>query len=278
MSFGFNPWQQQHWDARAAGNFIGGGAGSSLIVFAALTDGGMVAYLCGALLVALGLVSVLLEIGRPLRSANVVVNPRTSWMSREALVAPLVLASALAAAWGLAGASVVAALAGLTYLYCQARMLQACKGIPAWREPRLVPLMMATGLAEGGGAALLLAAATGRASLTLWALALFALLARLVLWQHWREAISSAIAPLAAKAIDDAGYRFKAASLLPFALALLAFGALPVGALGLVLQALAGALALAGGCWFKFTLITRGGFNQGFAIVRLPVRGVRRGH
>ena len=277
MSFGFNPWQQQHWDGRAAGNYIGGGSGASLVVFAALTGGGPVAYLGGALLVALGLFSVFLEIGRPLRSANVVVNPRTSWMSREALVAPLLLASALAAAWGLAGAAVVAALAGLVYLYCQARMLQACKGIPAWREPRLVPLLLASGLAEGGGAALVLAAAAGRSSALLWALALFPLVARLVLWQHWRAAIADVAAPRALRAIDEAGYWFKAGSLLPFACALVAYGALPVGVLALLLQAAAGLLALAGGGWFKFTLITRGGFNQGFALLRLPVRGVPRG-
>jgi phenylacetyl-CoA:acceptor oxidoreductase 26-kDa subunit len=39
----------------------------------------------------------------------------------------------------------------------------------------------------------------------------------------------------------------------------------------------AGALALAGGWWFKYTLVTRAGFNQGFALPVLPVRGVRRG-
>ena len=37
MSYGPNPWHQTHWDARAAGNFIGGGTGSGLIVFAALS-------------------------------------------------------------------------------------------------------------------------------------------------------------------------------------------------------------------------------------------------
>ena len=42
------------------------------------------------------------------------------------------------------------------------------------------------------------------------------------------------------------------------------------------LQLLAGVLALAGGAWFKFVLITRVAFNQGFALPHLPVRGVRR--
>ena len=38
MSFGPNPWQQQSWDWRAAGNFICGGAGGGLIVCAALLN------------------------------------------------------------------------------------------------------------------------------------------------------------------------------------------------------------------------------------------------
>ena len=41
-------------------------------------------------------------------------------------------------------------------------------------------------------------------------------------------------------------------------------------------MALAGLLVAATGAWFKFALITRGAFNQGFALTRLPVRGVAR--
>ena len=59
MSFGPNPWQQAHWDWRAAGNFVCGGAGSGLLLFAALSGArGSAATLLvlGALaLVALGL-------------------------------------------------------------------------------------------------------------------------------------------------------------------------------------------------------------------------------
>jgi phenylacetyl-CoA:acceptor oxidoreductase subunit 2 len=43
-----------------------------------------------------------------------------------------------------------------------------------------------------------------------------------------------------------------------------------------VLQVLCGGVALVSGAWFKFTLLTRGAFNQGFALVHLPVRGARR--
>ena len=90
MSFGPNPWHQTNWDARAAGNFIGGGAGSGLIVATAYggpTGMTLTVMLIAALaLVGFGLFCVWLEIGRPLRAVNVFINPRTSWMSREAFV------------------------------------------------------------------------------------------------------------------------------------------------------------------------------------------------
>jgi len=41
------------------------------------------------------------------------------------------------------------------------------------------------------------------------------------------------------------------------------------------LIAIAGLAAAAAGAWVKLMLITRAAFNQGFALVRLPVRGVR---
>ena len=49
-----------------------------------------------------------------------------------------------------------------------------------------------------------------------------------------------------------------------------------IGAGSVVLLALSGLGALFGGALFKFTLITRAAYNQGFALARLPVRGVRR--
>ena len=54
-------------------------------------------------------------------------------------------------------------------------------------------------------------------------------------------------------------------------MALVAAGLLPP-----LLLAPAGLLAAAAGAWFKFALVTRAGFNQGFALTHLPVRGVRR--
>jgi len=276
MSFGPNPWHQQSWDGRAAANFMCGGAGSGLIVFTPFAGGPNWLLLVGAALVALGLLSVFSEIGRPLRAMNVIRHPARSWMSREAFVAP-VLFAAVAAAW-FAGSRAawlggLLALAGLAFVYCQSRMVQAAKGIPAWREPLTVPLIVATGLAEGGGLWLLLASTTGPASPMPWIAFALALAARLALWLAWRRRLRAA--PRALAAIDRAGRAFKAATLLPLALAVLAASSpLPPAAL-IALQVVAGALAAAGGLWFKFTLVTRGAYNQGFALSHLPVRGVR---
>ena len=96
-----------------------------------------------------------LEIGRPTRALHVFFNPRTSWMSREAFVATLLFPAGLAAAAGLAPFAWLSALLALAFVYCQARILKAARGIPAWREPLVVPLIVTTGLAEGGGLFLL---------------------------------------------------------------------------------------------------------------------------
>ena len=273
-TFGPNPWQPQSWDWRAACNFMAGGAGSGLIVFAALAGPSPGLLVAGAVLVALGLLAVWFEIGRPWRALNVIRHARSSWMSRESLLAPLLLGAALAAAFGVPLAGALAMLSGLAFAYCQGRILQAAKGIPAWREPLLVPLIVATGLAEGGAVALLWTATSAPAPVSMGLGFALALLARGVLWHAWRRRVNAAARALAA--IDAAGKVFKLATWLPLLVVLAALAA-PLGADSLrLLSAIAGALALAGGLWFKFTLITRAGFNQGFALAHLPVRGVAR--
>jgi phenylacetyl-CoA:acceptor oxidoreductase subunit 2 len=271
MSFGPNPWHQGSWDWRAACNFMFGGAGSGLIVFA-LVAGARPAWMAaGLVLIAAGLFAVWLELGRPWRSWRVIRHGARSWMSREAMVAPLLFAAVGAAWFGVPGAAWAAALLALVFVYCQGRLLQAAKGIPAWREPLLVPLIVATGLAEGGGALLLLLAPAPAA---LWIGFTLALLARLALWQAWRGRVHTA--PRAQSAIDAAGRVFKAGSVVALALALVVL-AWPLGeAATRALQAIAGATALGAGLWFKYTLVTRAGFNQGFTLPHLPVRGVRR--
>jgi phenylacetyl-CoA:acceptor oxidoreductase 26-kDa subunit len=279
MSHGPNPWQQTQWDWRAAGNFACGGAGAGLIVVAAFSGAPSLALLLlgGTALVGAGLLCVWLELGRPLRALHVFFNPRTSWMSREAFVAALLMPVALAAALGLREFAWPAAALALAFAYCQARILQAAKGIPAWREPLLVPLLVLTSLAEGAGL-WLLAQPTQAAGQPLWlALVGAALLARIGVWWVYRQRLATHAAPRALAALDAAGRWLRlAGSALPLALlTLVASGVLGAG-LAPPLLVVAGLAAAGAGAWFKFTLITRAGFNQGFALAQLPVRGVRR--
>ncbi len=250
---------QRHWDVRAAANFIFGGAGSGLLIAAAFVPSTRPIVVVAALaLIAAGLGSVWLEIGRKLRAVHVFFNPFTSWMTRESFAAMLIflLGGAfllLGQQWLLYGAGVAAA----AFLYCQARILQAAKGIPAWREPRIVPLNACTGLAEGAGIALFFSTAGVSA-----ALFAGALMARLLLWRRYRDAVKIAALASAGRAILWLG------TILPFALVLAgdaAAWAAPLGA----------AAGVAAGWWLKLALVTRASFNQDFSLPHLPVRGAR---
>jgi phenylacetyl-CoA:acceptor oxidoreductase subunit 2 len=280
MSFGPVPWQQTNWDWRAAGNFICGGAGAGLIVFAVLSGAATPALsafvLAGLALVGLGLGCVWLEIGRPLRALHVFFNPRTSWMSREAFSATLLIPIGLAAAAAVPGCKWAAALVAVAFVSCQGRMLQAAKGIPIWREPLLAPLIVVTGLTEGAGLFFLTAPLHTIGTLGL-LLAFGALaLLRLLAWSAYRRRVAAAAVPGARAALDRAERLLQiAGTLVPLALlaGIVAGAASPAQAP--VLAAVAGLAAAASGAYVKYAIVTRAGFNQGFALAHLPVRGAR---
>jgi phenylacetyl-CoA:acceptor oxidoreductase subunit 2 len=270
------PWIQSHWDLRAAGNFIGGGSGTGLLIAAAFAVGA--AYrpfaLVGLALVALGLFCVFLEIGRHLRAPRVVAHVGRSWMTREAIVAPFLFGAGLAAAWYQTPPLVwLTALLAALYLFCQARIVHAAKGIPAWREPRVIPLIVATGLAEGTGLLVALFAVLGALPSVRWpALVLAALLvARTVAWRGYRKRLQAPARALAA--LDSGRLAFdRIGNWVAAPLAVIA-SVLASGPLATWLAAAAGVLAVAGGWHLKITLITRAAYNQGFALPALPVRG-----
>jgi phenylacetyl-CoA:acceptor oxidoreductase subunit 2 len=278
MSYGPDPWQQAHWDWRAAGNFICGGAGGGLLVFTVLSGvaglAGTLLVLAGLGLVGLGLLCVWLEIGRPWRAINVFRRPAASWMTREAMVSVLVFGLGLGVAAGLRTWAPLLLFAALAFVYCQGRIVQAGKGIPLWREPLTVPLLVVTGLAEGAGLYWLAGVWPARAG-TLLALLFAALvLARWLLWRRWRERVGRTAAPAALRAIDGPGGALQwLGGAAPIVLALLAAAGVGWPSLWL---ALAGAMAAGTGVVFKYTLITRAAFNQGFHLDRLPVRGMPR--
>ncbi len=287
------PRLQRAWDWRAAMNFILGGAGGGLFAVSLLAGlgGGAVSWagmFLALALVAAGLAHVWAEIGRPGRFLNVFRHPSRSWMSREALIAAGLFALGgpawLLGAGGREGPALLIGLAALPlalgFVHAQGRILRAAKAIPAWRQPPIVALILATGLAEGVGLLAMLAGvglvAGGAAPDWLAGLLIFCIALRLVLHARYRLALGRAGAPVASLAALDAYPGLRPA--LQFTLAGLAlYGGpgpdLPLRELAL---ALAGLGVLASGWGFKFVLITRAGFDQGYAINRFPARGAGR--
>jgi phenylacetyl-CoA:acceptor oxidoreductase subunit 2 len=243
-------WLQRHWDARAAANFMLGGAGSGLMVAALFVAGPAIPVILSLVLIASGLTAVWLETGRKLRALHVFFNPFTSWMTRESFAALLVFPLGIGAIF-VPAALPFAAAAAAAFLYCQARILRASKGIPAWRAPQVVPLIVLTGLAEGTGIALIFSSNT-----LLLIVFSVAVIGRVIAWWRYRAAVRTGALEVPGKA-------------------LVWIGTVAALALVFVVPPLAGLAALAAGAWLKFALVTRASFNQGFSLPHLPVRGSR---
>jgi phenylacetyl-CoA:acceptor oxidoreductase subunit 2 len=276
--FGPKPWHQSNWDFRAALNFIFGGAGAGLLVivaFSGLTgDALRLEIVLGMALIGAGLTSVWFEIGRPLRAIHVVFNPFTSWMTRESFAAGAVFALGLSAAWlGSEALAQAAALAALVFAYCQGRMLRAAKGIPAWRVPMVAWLIFTTALTEGAGLFVTLATLFDTPARGVLGYFSLALVARGLAWSIYRGSMAKSAARPALAALERAGkILIQSGTIAPLALLLLGLFAADIARIAVLL---AGVAALATGGQFKFVLITRAAYNQGFALPHLPVRGTR---
>ncbi len=268
LRFGNN--HQQNWDWRAAGNFMFGGTGGSLMFMTAAASFPQsppeLFGLVSLIIVAAGLALVWMEIGRPWRFLNVYFNPGTSWMTREAAAAAILFVLALAGiGWHQPVLIGLAGLAGLAFLYCQAMMLRASKGIPAWRLPAITPLVLSTGLSEGAGLLLLIFSLTAATPGWLG----YSLLALVVLraWAWWNYKDELAGAKSAKATLDVlAGIHTNMlifGGALPVILMLSALGA-PGAAL--LLNCIAAALVLLSGWYLKFTIVTRAAHVQGFTL------------
>ena len=277
---------QRNWDLRAAGNFIGGGAGTGLIVTSALAAAVgapfRVALAAGLVLVLTGLSLVWLEIGKPWRALNVLFHPGTSWMTREALVAGVMVpAGMLGVVTGDVAITATAAALACGFLWCQARMLRAARGVPAWRQAEIVPFILATGLAEGSALYLL----AGARTMPWLMLALLAGLVREAAWLVYRAGLARtpAAAPGIATFKTPLAGLTRELGLVGLALIALALAStvIPAGVTQGVTQVLACAggllIALAGG-GLKALLITRAGFIRTVAIPAIPTRGSRGSH
>lgn len=268
------PRQQAYWDERAAINFICVGAGGGLLFSTALASpvGADLRSLVvmALVLVATGMTAVWFEIGRPLRALNVYRNVATSWMTREAIVILLLFVSgAVAVLFNLRAALWFAGLLGLAVVFAQGRILRAQKGIPAWRCSICVVMIVVSGLTEGAG--LLSFAALYWTELLPFGILLAGMIGvRLLVWRNYlvtlrRDGVPSGTLHAFAAIVHPFVWLGHA---LPILLALAG-----VFAGSTLIVALAGVLAAVAGCWFKFTLICRAGFTQGFALPRTPERG-----
>lgn len=282
------PRLQRSWDSRAACNFIGGGSGAGLLVVAAASLLAGRPYLpAGILAIALigfGLSMVWLEIGRPLRALNVFFHPQTSWMTREALLAlPVLGFAALAvlldqrsaplpfpARVPIAISASLAALLGLAFLYCQARILRASVGIPAWREPALQWVIIVAGIAEGLG--LLLVLGIFGVTPPSWAVpvGILAVAARAGAWQHYRRRVKLIGPAQSITALDRVSVPVH---LLGHVLAVALLGGTLMTTSPTVPAAIGGLIIFATGAWLKLAIVTRAAFTQGFSVPFVPVRG-----
>lgn len=275
------PWLQQHWDWRAAGNFIGGGTGSGLMAAMVLgslsTELPFLHVLIALACIGTGLFLVWLETGRPWRAPlNVFLNPKTSWMSRESMVAGALFPLALLAGWlGSKALLIIAALVAMGFLYCQARMLKASKGIPAWRQPALVRLIITTGLCEGIGLLMVIDSLSAFNYTGLPPALAILLIFRLRSWRAYHKALKVSAPDQTLRVLKILNMPFSLLGhLLP--ILLIASGYLFVEATP-IFGAIAGACALAAGWLFKYQLITRASYNQGYAINHTPERGTGGG-
>ncbi len=270
------PSMQSNWDWRAAGNFVCGGTGSGLMVFAAAGGWLRLAHFewvaLGALLiVGCGLSLVWHEIGRRWRFLNVLRNPATSWMSREAWAASVL--------FGAGGIGVLlaspawlslAAAAAVVFLFCQAQMLRAARGIPAWRDRAIVPVVLSSGLSEGAG--LLLAASALEGVVPIWlALSVVVLVvcrSAAMVWYALR--LFTGRAPLAVlpRLRRTSAIVLGAGSIVPLVLLLIAASAFTVPC-----AVAAGLLTAVAGWQFKYTLVRGLACMQGFALKHAPARG-----
>lgn len=270
---------QQFWDWRAAMNWIFGGVGTGLAIAAGLAfflfdfHAVRTLYFASAVLVSIGLFFVFLKIGRQTRFWRAVSRPQTSWMTRELYAAmvfyPAVLASLVAPGplpFALASASAAA------FLLCQAKILHRARGVPAWRAP-LIPWMIgASGLLEGWGAfAVASFLLQARASSALAAVGVALALASAILWRTYvATARAQAIPPLSRRKLEAVSPLLHIVGhALPAVLSIAAYF-LESGA---SLLALAGLAAIAGGATWKFTVIVRASYLQGFQLPRVPRRG-----
>lgn len=165
----------------------------------------LAALVVGLVLSTLGLLSSLGHLGQPQRAWRALSQWRTSWLSREGVLALLTLLPALAvgaillwsktlsfpAAFALSVSAGLLALLALATVACTAMIYASLKPIPAWRHPLVVPMYLLFALLTGLALLFLLMGLIlpgGEGSVTM--LVTIPLLATLLVaakWLYWYE-------------------------------------------------------------------------------------------
>lgn len=154
----------------------------------------------GTTLAVIGLLCSLAHLGRPLRAWRALSQWRTSWLSREGVLALACLVPAIvlgALLWrgvegplpGVAGA--LLALLALGTVVCTAMIYASLPPIPAWRHPLVVPVYLLFALLTGMALMYLVFALRlplGRdGPMALALLAALALVLAVAKWLYWRD-------------------------------------------------------------------------------------------
>ena len=264
---------QTCWDWRAAGNFMFGGTGGALMLMVAIASfpgtPSLPLGLAALAFIGLGLFMVWLEIGRPWRFIHTYFHPQTSWMTREASAAILLFPIAFVGVFFKIPAMItLAGFLGLLFLYCQARILLASKGIPSWREPTILPLIISTGMVEGTGLLILSLLILG--SIQGWTLYLtIVLLAiRTLSWNKYRQQLTASKAPKQTLSVLSSihAFTFWGGNIVPV---ILVCAALMIPGISVVLVSIASIIAVLSGWHMKFIIITRAAQQQGYSLGKL---------
>lgn len=159
------------------------------------TGAALLALSLGFVLVSIGLLSSTLHLGKPLRAWRAFSQWRSSWLSREGVLAiacyvPMLwLGGALVQGHDNAVARALLALLSLATVLCTGMIYASLKPVPAWRHGLVLPLYLLFSLFTGSCLLLSIRSLFGATTPT-WA-GLTLLIAAVLLWRfkraYWRD-------------------------------------------------------------------------------------------
>ena len=165
------------------------------------------------------------------------------------------------------------AVAAIVFLYCQARILHASKGIPTWRAPQVPWMLVGAGFYEGLGLISIILAIYPESLpisniIPVAGLALAAFNA--LVWRNYVAAAKeSGVGPLARVQLIRVALKIHLITYLLPAILYMIYLALPIDLPWLL--GFAGLLVLAGGTYWKAFLITKACHQQGYALAKFPI-------